>query len=328
MSALLIGKTLVDHFPPPEFLTLSTAGISITDDSIKFAQLRKGLGGGELKLEHRSRSKSANTSDEPGVINDVASLTSALKEVSSHQGIHFIRATLPEEKAYIFTTSIDKAPADTLYDAVAFIVEENVPIALSEAVFHFEVLGEEKDGTKIKIAVTVLPKSVVDAYIDVFESAGLTPISFDTESQAIARAVVPKGDKRPYLIVNLSQKKTGFYIVDDEVVQFTTTPSYGIGENGSEENLENLKAEMRKVVAFWGARLSGEHPEENKIAKILVTGAGASKKDFVNKMMSEVGIEYEIANIGVNAPKMDEKSLDSVDVSLGYAPAIGLILAS
>src|SRR3989344_2718958 len=176
-------RAFFDLFPAPEFLLLSTTGVTVTDSDTKFVQLRRQTFGNGFELAHASK------------INNPQVAFGGLR------------------------------------DAVAFIVEENVPVSLAESVFDFEIIDQMPGSNKIKLTVTVLPKDIVNAYITLFESAGITPISFDIESQAIARTLIHRGDRRPNLIINLSRKKTGFYVVEDKVVQFSTTSAYSIGED-------------------------------------------------------------------------------------------------
>src|SRR3989344_2195021 len=201
----------------------------------------------------------------------------------------FANGILPDEKAYLFTKSFDNVPKDGLYDAVAFIVEENVPISLKEAVFSYEIIEEDPPagGGRIKVAVTVVPKSVISEEIKRFESAGITVTSFYTESQAIAREVIPQGDMRVHLIVNLAEKKTGFYIVEKRVVQFSTTINH---ENGIElREISEIKAKMEEVVGFWASNVG----PKAKIERIFLCGARSSKADLVEALKANaMGMQF------------------------------------
>ena len=207
-------------------------------------------------------------------------------------------------------------------DAVAFIIEENVPISLAESVFDFEVVSEDGDTGEIKVAVSVLPKNIVSAYVTLFESAGITPISFDLESRAIARAVIHKGNRQPTLIINLSTKKTGFYVVEKGVVQFSTALAYSLaaGDPGSGSK-EFLREEMRKVIAFWNAHTG------SKIEKIILCGSGGSKTALVDKFMGGSEIPYTTADVWLKMSRSNNYVPEiTFGESLGYASAIGLIL--
>ena len=327
MIALLKQKTFLDLFPAPEFLLLSTTGIDITDADIKFVQLRRKVFGDGFELAHASKVGNPRGAVESGPTNHSNELVSVLKQLASHYNICYARASLPEEKAYLFTTSIDWVPHPGLRDAVAFIIEENAPVSLAESVFDFEIVSEDEGAGEIKLAVSVVPANVVNAYVGLFESALITPVSFALESQAIARAVIHHGDRRSQLIVNLSLKKTGFYVVEKEVVQFSTTSTYGVGDDDSYSDLNDLKAEMRKVFAFWNARTDRSGKSGKKIEQVILCGLGGSKVDFVEKLMGESEVPYALADVWLNmSPSRSHVSAIPFEESLGYASAIGLVL--
>ncbi len=327
MITLLKQKTFLDLFPVPEFLLLSTTGIDITDADIKFAQLRRKVFGDGFELAHASKVSNPIGAVGSGPIHNSNELVSVLKKLASHYNIRYARASLPEEKAYLFTVSIDRVPSLELRDAVAFVIEENAPVSLAESVFDFEVVSETEGTGEIKLAVSVVPANVVNAYVELFESALITPVSFDLESRAIARAVIHRGDKRPQLIINLSLKKTGFYVVEKEVVQFSTTSTYGVGGDDPYVDLNDLKAEMRKVFAFWNARTDKSGKAGKKIEQVILCGLGGGKVDFIEKLMSESDVPYALADVWLNmSPSRSHVSAIPFEESLGYASAIGLVL--
>ncbi len=327
MIALSRHKTFLDIFPTPEFLLLSSTGITITDEDIKFVKLNREIFGRGFKLTHRDKINIPKGTVESGLVSNPSGLTFALKKLLTQYGIHYAHATLPEEKAYLFTTTIGWVPPEGLRDAVAFIVEENAPVSLVDSIFDFEIINEDESAGEIKLTVSVLPKNIVGAYVEAFESAGIVPISFNIESQAIARAVIHRGDKRAHLVINLSANKSGLYVVEDEVVQFSVTPSYGFGEDESYVGLSDLRAEVRKVLAFWNARTDKLGKPEKKIEKIILCGLGASKKDFVIKLMSDIEVRYVLADVWLNtSPSRNYVPDISLEESLEFASAVGLVL--
>ena len=315
-------KVLLDLFPVPEFLLLSTTGVVIKDTDTRFVQLRRKIFGKGFELAHASKIDNPKGSVESGLINNPDELANVLREFSSHYGVSYVKAILPEERAYLFTANIGQVPPEGMKDAVAFIIEENVPISLAESVFDFEVVSEDGDTGEIKVAVSVLPKNIVSAYVTLFESAGITPISFDLESRAIARAVIRKGNKQPILIINLSTKKTGFYVVEKEVVQFSTMLAYSLAvDDSGSGSKEFLREEMRKVIAFWNAHTG------SKIEKIILCGSGGSKTALVDKFMGGSEIPYTTADVWLKMSRSNNYVPEiTFGESLGYASAIGLIL--
>lgn len=326
MTSTSWQQTFLNFFPIPEFLLLSTSGIMITDTDIKFVRLHREIFGGGYKIAHSVKMDVPGGAVESGLINNPEAIKTILRDLSTRYGIRYAHAVLPEEKAYIFTKTIGWVPKEGLRDAVAFIVEENAPVTLAGSVFDFEIVSENKRTEEIKVTVSVLPENIVSYYTELFESAGITPVSFGLEPQAVARAVIHRGDNGAYLILNLSLKKTGFYAVDNSVVQFSETESYGVGGSDPYSNLENIKTEMQKILGFLSGRMDKRGLPENKITKIIICGPGAGNKDFVDKLMSGTTIDYAVADACLNMSK-DHRPKMSPAESLDYASVIGLVLA-
>ena len=112
------------------------------------------------------------------------------------------------------------------------------------------------------------------------------------------------------------------------MVQFSTTPAYGVGVGDLQSDLEDLKAEMHKVFSFWNTRTDKLSKLENKIQKVTLCGLGANNKDFVDKLMTGVEVKYEFANVWLNTSSSRSRIPEmSFNESLDYASAIGLVLS-
>lgn len=322
MADALKNRTFFNLFPTPEYLSLSNSGIAIGDDGIKFLQLHHGLFGNGLTLSHHQKIPLPEGTVFGGLIYDPKNVIAALKEVKDTYGITYTRATLPEEKAYLFSAAIPRVPVEGLKDAVAFIIEENAPVKLAESVFDFDIISSSPELPKFEVTVAVLPKRIADSYMEVFQTAGLVPVSFDIESQAIARAAVPTGDASTWLVINIETKKTGFYIVEAGVVRFTTTLSFGSNQPGTTE----LKTEMRKIFAFWGAREVKPGSPQKKIEKALLCGTGALNNAFVEELMDECPVEYTWGNPWINVSSGGKAPPEFASEAMDFTATIGLAL--
>lgn len=312
-----------DFFPTPKFLLLSSEGIAISETEVQFIQFSKGTKLGGLELVHCAEAPIAPGVMASGSIEDKPALTKALQELRSRFGVRYVHATLPEEKVYLFTVVLDKVPFENLRDAVAFTIEDNAPVSLAESIFDYEIVEETEGRAEVKVAVSVLPIGIVENYVEVFEAAGIRPISFDIESQAIARALVPLGDSRSYLVVNLGEKKTGLYIVENEVAQFSSTLPLGIGV---EADLQSLKTEMHKLFAFWNTRVDKRGVPGQRIQKILFTGKGAKDQVQIASLMSGIEIEHDLGDVWANAFMEKPVSEVPTEASNSLAAAIGAAL--
>ena len=94
-------------------------------------------------------------------------------------------------------------------------LEEHIPLSPEEATFDFEVVGYNASKNELHVNIAVLPSKVVDAYIGLFEEAGLCPVVLGTEADAASAAVIPKKEKGTFLVVDFGYRRSGFYVVSD-----------------------------------------------------------------------------------------------------------------
>ncbi len=99
--------------------------------------------------------------------------------------------------------------------------ETNTPVSLPQSV------NVQASGPTFLASISVVPKALIDQYIELFEMAGMVPVSFLVENQAVSKAVIKKGDLSTQLIVHVSNKKTVLSVVSNGSVHFTSTINIG-----------------------------------------------------------------------------------------------------
>ncbi len=261
--------TFFKHFPTPRYMAMPHVGVDISTTAIRYVELNKTTEG--LKLG-RFGTQSIPTPliySEPLASNK--DLVDALKKIQRANRFNFVEVSIPEERAYLFTMEIPDADKETIRNHIEFHLEENVPVALAEAVFDYHVVGHTgatsvsgaNDATSEKgtdknsgkkgvslASVSVVPREVIEDYISLFEKSGMTPISFLIENQALTKSIIKQSDMSSYLVVNIGQRKTVLSIVSDQTVQFTSTVNIG-GDDltnalAKEYNISKEEAEIMK----------------------------------------------------------------------------------
>ena len=337
-------KSFFDFFPVPKFLEMPSVGISISDTNLRMIELLKNSSG--FKLGKFAEKEIPMGVVNSGYVNNKDRLVSILSELKKEYKLNFIKATLPEDKAYLFKTKIPIVENDEIRSSVEFKIEENVPLSLSESIFDYDVIKGNKGDDFITVNVSVLSSKVVQTYLDIFKSAGLSVLSFDTESRSISRAVIKFGDERTYLILNLDKSKVGFYIVSQGIIQFssmlnvkieTLLPDYDAKnlsapqsantsiyiKSGASESNSLLKEEISKIFTYWHSHNDGS--ANSKIEKIIICGE-PKYADYLNKELP-VGFDavFETANVWVNAFPADKPIPGiSFEESLKFGAAIGV----
>lgn len=351
-------KSFYDFFPTPKFLSMQSVGLSIQDSGIAFVELVK-KSDNKISLESYGREKIPDEILENGEIKDSKKLIEILSEFKKKHNLNFVRSTIPEEKAFLFKQTLPKMPKEEIRDALRFKVEENVPFSVEDAIFDFQIIKDKNSQKKnnkkdsgINVVVSVIPKNVVFNYLEVLKSSGLTPLLFETESQAITRSIISSSTKGASLIVNVKSDKTGLYIVYNSVVHFASSVDLGSDyfsstdisdfsrlEEKKEEGFTKvftktdkkgdlLKNESNKLMDYWNA--SNDSPDStSKIEKIIICGHNLSLtgNNIRNYFNSAFSVSVEMANVWKNVFEFDEYIPDiTFSESFEYSAAIGLAI--
>ena len=345
-------------FPPPAFLLLPAVGIDISDRSIKFAKLIPTAHG--FRLGEFGDVPLAPGIVEGGRIVTASRLVEALAELRRKHDISFVRAALPEEQMYFFRMNVPAGPEDSLYGTVELALEEHVPIAATEVVFDFEVVGRTEG--EVEVAVTAASNTVIESYADTFRMAGLTLLSLELEAQAVARTVIHREDTFAHLIIDFGETRTGIAVSYGGQVYFTSTVNvggqmltetlakhfgisvaeaesmkreFGLRRNSPHQDLFSLllnnvavlRDEINKHFIYWHT-----HPDENgkprpPIEQIILVGGDSNLAGLPDYLATSLRVKTVVADVWTNVelPEHGVPDLTRND-SLGYATAIGLSL--
>lgn len=345
-------------FPTPRFLITPSVGLDISDRSVKFAELVRS--GKNLQLGKFGEKKISSGVIDSGKINNPKKLIKVLSYIQRWHKLDFVRVSLPEQQIYSFKIQLPEIKGESVRAALELQLEKHIPIPAREAVFDYEVVGKNKNGHDFQVAAT--PRSVIESYLSVLKASSLTPISFEIESQSVARSVVPKDSPDTYMIVDFGHTRTGISIVSNEIVRFTSTveiggsmltkvvakefkldikeaeelkEAYGLKRNGERKELFSvllntisvLRDEINKNYIYWHTHKDEDGKKREKIQKILLCGRNSNLIGFVEYLTTSLKVKVELANAWVNVNNFDNYIPEiSFDESLGHVTSIGLAL--
>jgi type IV pilus assembly protein PilM len=349
-------SSFLDIFPTPRFLEMPYVGLDISDHALRFVELKRV--GQRFELGHYGSENFAKDIIEEGYIKDRVKFTEVLTSFQKKYNLSFIKASLPEEKSYLFKTEIPMMDESDIRDALQFKIEENVPISLADAVYDYRILKIPEPGDKtLKVSVTVVHTKMVGSYLEAFKSAGLTPLELQVESQALAHAAIPYDASETFILISMRENRTVLAIVSQQEVQFTSTLAIGgdtiaasIGKNlnvdaaeiekireGKEVRESNemflslvnaasaLRDEVQKLLAYWDNH-SQEHGHNRTIEKIIISGSDAllGLDDYLSRSLD---MKASIADPWVNILKVKDYIPPlTLREALDYLPALGLAL--
>ena len=312
-------KEILDLFPPPEFLDIPYTGISISDDFIRSIRFTKKKHGLSLEVYNEKPIPVGVVSS--GVINSVGELAAILEALKKELNIKYARVSLPEEKEYLFTTTIPAVSKKEIRSTIEFKIEENIPLSADEVVFDYIITNPINYKKNLDVIVSAIPTKIVEAYIEALKKAGISILSLETKSQAVTRAILTKSANGTFIVMHFGPNKAGLYVVNDRTVHFTSTIMF---EGEPRNNISFLSNEIRKLEAYWSSFKEEDDAGEKHIDQIIICGENIDEMT-VPYLSANQKIPVILGNVWANAFDLNNTvpPIPFMD-SLKYAPAIGL----
>lgn len=360
MAAL---STLQRLFPPPQYITLLSVGVDISDTSLKYVGFeREHAYDTELALRQWGDIDIPVGVVERGNVHDQGVLASVLREVKKRTNAEYVSVSLPEERAYLFETTIPRGTEQkAIRELLEFRLEENVPLSPRDAYFDFTIVGTDEETNDYRAAVAVYAQDTINNYYDACVSADLMPLSFEIEAQAIARAAIPKQSEGAYMIVDFGKTRMGVGIVYHGALMYTSTidiagaqlsaamrhvlgdrteaelteikNTKGITPSTENEAVAKALLEITKAMVdelsvrmhYWHTRKIDRG--ERQIKKIILCGGSSNLWGLSEYLTDALSVPTERAHVWQNAFSL-ESFVPPITrkYSYGYATAIGLAL--
>lgn len=301
---------------------LPQIGLDIGSASIKIVEL--------VPKGDKWRLMTAASSATASEVNEKANLTSmaqTLARMVREAGVRSRRVvvSLPEEKVFTHAVDMPLLPDNEVGQALQWQVEQYIPMPLDQAVWSFEIIKKDEAAGKMEVLLVAAGKTLVDAYRQVVETAGLEPVAFETELMATARAIL-LADSPLSAVVDIGSKSTDVGLARARQLLFArTVPTAGeaftraiettLGLDTSQaENYKNtygfsakqlegklleamkpvmtvIATEVKKTVDFYVAK----HPGET-VKTVIISGGVAALPDVVSALSANLGLEVVVGN--------------------------------
>ncbi|RLC35059.1 MAG: hypothetical protein DRZ76_01205 [Candidatus Nealsonbacteria bacterium] len=347
------------------FLSLKpeTFGLDVSDLSLKIIKLKKK--GGSLGLASFSEVFIKPGIIEQGIIKDGKALAKIIKEALNNKvrgeklNTKYVVASLPEEKSFLQVIQMPKMVEEELKKAVQFEAENYVPLPIDKVYLDSQkVLPVQDHLDHLDVLIAAFPKKTVNSYLSIFQKAGLKPVAFEAESQAICRALVKNGlSPKPLLLIDLGVSRTSLIIFSGYSLRFTTSIPFsgrkltelisekskislekaeevkinkGIEAPGVAASLDELVEQIEKYIEYHRTHSTHEHlpPDSKKIEKVILCGGGANLKGLPDFLSQKLKIQVSLGNPWQNILPQPLKEVPELPYkeSLKYTTALGLAL--
>lgn len=313
---------IFEAFPSPKIIDIPYAGLSISDHHIRCIKFGKKHGG--LFIDKYTEKDLPSGVVSSGEINDKTKLIEILKEVKKELNLDHVKVSLSEEKGYLFTAKIPLVHVNEVKSAIESKIEENVPVSPAELTFDYRVMKKREDG-RLAVVVSTLPTNVVDVYVEVIKSSGMSMLSLEIESQAIVRALLPADNEETVLIVHFGKGKMGLYVSHDRVVHFSSTIA---ASSETPNGFDFISHEIKKIQSYWHSLKDNMNNPDRQIDRILICGKNFDES-IVSYISSNNQIKTSLGNVWTCVFDLDKNIPEiSFSDSLGLCAAVGLALPS
>lgn len=272
---------MLDIFPVPRLITLRAGGVELSERAVKYLLLAPARAG-KFRIQAYGSEPIPPGVVSGGEVRDPQALAGVLRSVRHKLGTPFAHLSLPEQRGYVLQMSFPRTPDLSVRDAVAFSLEERVPLSAAETTFDCEELPLSA-GNELAVNVTVFPKKTVESEYTAFTAAGFIPLSLEMESQATARALLA-GTDTTAMIVDFGDTRTSVSVVDHGMVLYTTSLDI------AGTSLESALQQSLGVDEAEGDRLKNEEGiiavrGGSKVAEALISTVSALRDEIERRFL-------------------------------------------
>jgi type IV pilus assembly protein PilM len=264
-------------FPTPSSIAIPTVGLDFSDATMRFMSLEIKPKG--LLPKYFAQASIPEGCMKGGKIIDTEKFINFLKQIKKEYKLKYARISIPESQVYSFTLTLDYSARDDIRGAIEVLIEDNIPLKAIETVFDYHVLSVSEKS--IVVQVVALSETVATNYFNAFADAGIIPVSFELEGQAITRAVIDPEDTGSCMIVDFGANRTGITIVTNKTAMVTATLDFG-GNTLSQMLAKEMNlsfADAEKIKREHGLATLGEHKD---VFLVLANGISVLK-DEINR---------------------------------------------
>lgn len=340
-----------------------TVGVQITDELIRFVGLGVRETGLHVYLYGEEVLSAGAVVD--GVIVNSGLVGYALANLRKKYDLHQVHVALPEEQSFTFHSYItwtddSNELQSMIEDHIVSYLKLHSKLAIDDLVCEYEIVSQED--AVYEIAVWVMPRKIVELYVEVFESAGLDPVTLEIGSRLVTEMAHSSNEDESSVIVDFGASKTHITIESGGTPIHSTTLGVGeqyltpaieafLGVSSYEASrikekygllrshkepalLSELMQELSPIRDYidryyinWHTKPYKTKKERNPIMKIIVHGEGAQIAGFRDHLANATRIPAEYLNVWNKVMLPEDRVPElSFDDSLRYATAVSAAL--
>lgn len=260
---------------------------------------------------------------------------------------------LPESETFMKNICIETADETELPEKIREVLPQNLPLDINEIYWDWQEINKNKNSHQVIIGAS--PKLIVNDYLKVISRAGIIPVVLEIEAAAISHLLLDHNkDKEPQIIIDIGLNRTGLFLYDGEMIQFTVSLpisgkqineviaqsldldmtkaeeakiTCGLDKNRCEgailqvliPTIEDLASQILNAINFYYENF----PNAKEIGKITLCGGGANMFGITETINKATEIKTEISNPFKNIVNPNPKFF-TPEKSQPFITALGL----
>ncbi len=303
-------------------------GLDIGSKHIKVVQLKESKGSHRLERLGIVTLQPELIVD--GSILDSTRVVEAIRELISNTGIKAKDVTLSvsgHSSVIIKRVSLPQMTEEELDEQIRFEAEQYIPFDIEDVSLDFQILGPAEEENMMDVLIVAVKKDEISEYVTVVKDAGLNPVIVDVDAFALENMYelnyeVKEGENIALVnigagMININILKGGISVFTrdssvggnllTEALQREFTISYANAEKlKQEESIEGvspedatavLKSAFEEIITEISRSFDYFKDTTNyeNIDQIILSGGGASTKDFASALSERVGVLASIA---------------------------------
>jgi len=338
---------------------MNTFGLDIGTNSIKLVKLA--LAGEKYKLQSYGIAPTPAKALYSESESDLILLAETIKKLVKDSKIpeREVNCALPEAKVVTTVLEIPPLSEGELAEAIKWEAEQYIPQPLSEVRLSFDIIEKpknDKTAGKMKVLLVAAPLRLISRYQKILTLTDLKPVSLETETLAVLRALETDLGNEPSILINLGASSTQLAIIEKgniNVIRSISTggtalaravsseldleisqaeeykKSYGLDETKLQGKvtraikpvLDSIIEEIKKAISFYK-----EKKPEQFINRAVITGGTARLPGLVSYLASELSTEVLVGNPWSDIILDPQVAKEIGDDGYLYACAVGLAM--
>lgn len=303
--------------------SLSRTGLTLEHSGLRYVKLKKRK---KWEVESKGYLPLPEGVFQDDQLVDIELLRGPLLQWASEQQLKgsSVYLSIPTSQIIIRRMKIQSTNPKDYRQLVALEVETTLHLPFEDPVYDFVATGVEDESTQL--LVFAVSKQIVQAYAELFQSAGIRVLGIELSATALARAIQKDNDKLSFdetMLINLDRKVLEIYMFHEGHPVFVRTINlYG---QSDEENsgltaaqLSEVTAEISRMLNFYQFSI---HEGNARIAEALITGFPEGR----NQLLAELPQSLTEMKIGIAefeayaAIPEDGADLDPYCIPIGLA---------